>query len=210
MKRVSFFIDGFNVYHSLLDGDIPRKFKWLDLHALCSRFIRTGESLESIYYFTALPSWDNAKKDRHIVYLDALRSKGVRIVEGRFKPTTKKIWVNQKLDVIIKSHEEKQSDVALGVEVIKQAYDDSYDTAVIVSADGDQIPAIKQAKTVVRPGRQRKVLEVLYPYNRHSKTLGRFADATRRIERKDIEGSQFPNPITIGQGSLLYMPAEWS
>lgn len=208
MGRVSFFIDGFNLYHSLI-GERLRNLLWLDLNSLCSRFIRKGEALADIYYFTALPNWNTAKRQRHITYLKALRTKNVRVIEGHFKPTSKTIWVNQNIDIIHKSHEEKQSDVALGVEIIRKGFEDAYDIAIIISADGDQTPTIKAAKEIVLPNRPRKIIEVIFPLNRHSDSLGRFADRTRQILKTDLQNSQFPNPITLPGGKSIIMPPEW-
>lgn len=58
MDRVYAFVDGFNLYHSLVDyiGSHPSytKVKWLDLHALTSRFIKPDrEHLVKVIYFSA-------------------------------------------------------------------------------------------------------------------------------------------------------------
>ena len=52
MTRVSFFIDGFNLYHSL--KDYARDCRWLDLRKLCESYLRENEQLGDVYYFTAV------------------------------------------------------------------------------------------------------------------------------------------------------------
>jgi len=44
------------------------------------------------------------------------------------------------------SHEEKQTDVNIGIYLIKEAFENSYDTAILVTNDTDLIPAIKMLK----------------------------------------------------------------
>jgi hypothetical protein len=59
--RVSFLIDGFNLYHSIRAAERVtslRPLRWLDLHALCATLISSGlgpgARLEGVYYFSAL------------------------------------------------------------------------------------------------------------------------------------------------------------
>jgi hypothetical protein len=58
-KRVSFLIDGFNLYHSIsqaTQGDEFRKCKWLDLGQLCHSTLHIVDSkakIARIHYFTA-------------------------------------------------------------------------------------------------------------------------------------------------------------
>lgn len=64
-KRVLFLVDGFNLYHSLVDiqGVAKVSVKWLDLRALCTSYLQAvrhkiGERVElsGIYYFSARPN----------------------------------------------------------------------------------------------------------------------------------------------------------
>lgn len=53
MNRVYAYIDGFNLYHSIVELKTPNKnrLKWLDIRALCSLFAK-GD-LREVYYFSA-------------------------------------------------------------------------------------------------------------------------------------------------------------
>ncbi len=53
IDRVSFFIDGFNVYHALEDDKSFHEFKWLDYSALVKCYITSNKIISEIYYFTA-------------------------------------------------------------------------------------------------------------------------------------------------------------
>lgn len=48
--RVNAYIDGFNLYHSILSFNEPR-LKWLDLRLLCQKFLRDDDTLNEIYFF---------------------------------------------------------------------------------------------------------------------------------------------------------------
>jgi magnesium-transporting ATPase (P-type) len=59
-NRAVFFIDGFNLYHSIDNKPIFYKYKWLNLVVdLCRQFMQINESVEKIFYFTARPLWNN-------------------------------------------------------------------------------------------------------------------------------------------------------
>lgn len=53
MNRASFFIDGFNVFHSLDCNKSYYKYKWLDYSVLAKCFITSKDTIADIYYFTA-------------------------------------------------------------------------------------------------------------------------------------------------------------
>ena len=79
------YVDGFNLYHSLLRGE--PSLKWLDLTRLWGVLL-PGTEVERTYYFTArvhaMPL-DKGAPARQQRLLDALDSVGVEIVLGRFR-----------------------------------------------------------------------------------------------------------------------------
>jgi uncharacterized LabA/DUF88 family protein len=86
--------------------------------------------------------------------------------EGNFKQSTKKCITTQKN---CKSYEEKQTDVAIAVKLVSDALADSYDRAILVTADSDQIPTARFLS--ILPD---KDLTLLYPPGRqtHARELG--------------------------------------
>jgi hypothetical protein len=94
MARGMFFIDGFNVYHSLQVYDTThkihefRKYLWLDFLSLARCFTRKQDLLSGLHYFTAYATWKPHSIKRHRVLIDALTSRGVQTVMGRFKDGT--------------------------------------------------------------------------------------------------------------------------
>ena len=64
MKKVTAFIDGLSLYHSLPKENNNIKCGWLNLRQLCKAFIKKSEVLNDLYWFTALPQWNEEKVKR--------------------------------------------------------------------------------------------------------------------------------------------------
>ena len=45
---------------------------------------------------------------------------------------------------------EKKIDIKIAIDIISLAYEDAYDTAVIVSGDGDFVPVVRKVKELVK------------------------------------------------------------
>jgi len=69
MKRILFFVDGFNVYHALDDDPKYHKYKWLDYSNLVKRFVSKQDQIVDVFYFTAYAHWNPQKMARHQLYL---------------------------------------------------------------------------------------------------------------------------------------------
>lgn len=83
-RRVSVYIDGFNLYYGSLKPN--RALKWLDLHAL-SRRLRPDDRA-TVRYFTARvkAQADPSARDRQRLYLRAIETcPSVSIHYGRFR-----------------------------------------------------------------------------------------------------------------------------
>ncbi|MCU0599951.1 MAG: NYN domain-containing protein, partial [Desulfobacterales bacterium] len=148
MARVSFFIDGFNVYHSLKPFDTSKhsfitkykKYLWLDFYSLSQRFVAKNDQIADVYYFTAMAYWKPDAEARHRILIEALRHRGVKVILGKFKEKDRfcKFCRAQ-----YKEHEEKQTDVNIAVYLLNEAFKNSYDKAILLTNDTDLIPAIK-------------------------------------------------------------------
>ena len=86
MNRVAFFIDGFNLYHSLRDN--APECRWLNLRKLCEHYVdNRKETIVKIYYFSAIAYWhpDVSKVQKHTKYINRLRQENIIPVLGKFK-----------------------------------------------------------------------------------------------------------------------------
>lgn len=138
-RRVCVYIDGFNLYHAI-DALDKSYLKWLNLMMLARTFLRKHETLERVHFFTAILKWSADKQKRHRNYINALKAVGVIVHEANFKRAEKHC---QEFGRYCRFYEEKQTDVAIAVTLISEAFDDVFDRAILVTADTDQIPTAK-------------------------------------------------------------------
>lgn len=195
-------IDGFNLYHAI--HDLGRNhLKWLDLRALCQHFApKPDHDLVAVLYFTAFATWRPDSYRRHVDYVDGLKAVGVEVVLSQFKEKHRKChscgsnWV---------SHEEKETDVSIGVELVDRAHADEFDRALLVSADSDLSPAVR----AVRQRFPEKKIHVLTPPRRSpSRELMAASGDTklRRVKQIHLERSLLPAQIRRDDGDLVKRP----
>jgi uncharacterized LabA/DUF88 family protein len=205
MRRIIFFIDGFNVYHALEDDIQYHKHKWLNYAALSKCYITKKDTIERVLYFTAYAHWNPSKVARHKVFIKALELEGVEIVFGKFKKRTKKCRLCYK---IYSTFEEKQTDVNIAIKLFQHAIDDDFDRAIIMSGDGDLIPAIKEVKKTFPA----KEIGLVIPIGRRSEELKQECDFHMKMKQKHLTASQFPPTIVIdpAKNIVLHRPPTWT
>jgi hypothetical protein len=158
MRRVIAYVDGFNLYHAIDDLKKPH-LKWVDLHKLAASICGADETLIGVHFFTAYPTWKPGPFARHQVYVRALQHAGVRCVIGHFKS---KPQTCIKCGAQWTRHEEKQTDVAIAVQLMADAFTDQFDRALIINADSDLAPALR----TIRQHHPRRALDVIAPPGR--------------------------------------------
>jgi hypothetical protein len=95
--------------------------------------------------------------------------------------------------------------VNIAVEMVKDAYDEAFDTALVISADSDLTAPVE----ALRARFQKKRVVVACPPDRQSKRLKSAASAYFRIGRKRIQDSQFPDEVVKPGGFVLKRPSSW-
>lgn len=203
MERVIVYVDGFNLYFGIVDKGW-RRYLWLDIEKLASNLLIKGQTLESTKYFTARVRGDQAKVQRQSIYLQALQEvSNIEIFYGRYQEKTRtchschNTW---------KDYEEKMSDVRISSEILRDCYQNHFDTALIVSADADLQPPIN----IIKEDFPKKRIVVAFPPDRSSYHLQHIADASFRIGRGRISKCQLPQSITKSDGYVLTKPSTWT
>lgn len=206
VNRVISYIDGFNLYFGL-KGKSWKRYYWLDLEALSKALLLPQQSLQGTNYFTArlrLANNNQADKQRQDDYLDALATRNnLKIHYGHYLKKTRQCracyasWPD---------YEEKMTDVNIAVQLIADAFDDNFDTALIISADSDLTTPVQ---FVLNRFPQKKVV-VAQPPGRNSNQLASVSTAVFQISRKKVQASQLPNTVTTAAGIILQRPATWS
>ncbi len=200
-ERVAAYIDGFNLYHGLHEKG--RRYLWLDLEGLARSLLKPGQQLVSVRYFTARVRNNPGSEQRQQMYLKALAAHGsmLDIRYGRFQEKSMKCrrcagtWI---------TYEEKESDVALAVSLVGDGVAGIFDTALLISADSDMAPAIRELRSR-RP--QARVIAALPPH-RNSNDLRAVCDATFTIGLTKVRQAQLPETVMDGPHPIT-RPSYW-
>ena len=205
MKRIAFFIDGFNVYHALQKDRRYHKYKWLDYRALAKALVSRDNQIVDVFYFTAYTDWDATKKARHQLFTKALQLNGVKIIFGKFKLRDKTCTICRKT---YKTFEEKQTDVNIAIALFNAALHDDFDTAILVTGDSDLIPAVEAVK-VAFPAKQ---IGLVIPIGRSAEELKNACDFHIKLKEKHLRTCQFPNEIVLDpiKNITLKRPPSWT
>lgn len=135
-ERVSIFIDGSNLYHNFKGLGIQR----IDFQKLVDRLVGNRQLVLVFYYNASLDISMNLETYwKQQKFFDELRKL------PSFKVVLCKLRRYKKEDKTT-AYEVKGDDVHLTVDIISGAYEDTFDTAIIVSGDEDFIPALKKVQ----------------------------------------------------------------
>lgn len=199
MKRVSVLIDGFNLYHSLENNPELRSYKWLNVTSLAKSFLRRDEELVSATFFTTVVTWSKRKEKKHRTYLCAVEWGGANVILGEFH---KRSFRCRKCGDLFRRYEEKQTDVNIAVELLRQAHGNVFDTAIIISGDSDLIAALN----LVHELHPEKKLVIAIPPNRRAEQLKAVADFHIKIRAGQIADNQLPQIIDLPNGRQIISP----
>lgn len=204
MARVAVYVDGFNLYFGLR-AKYDRKYLWLDLQTLAASLLRPGQELEFVRYFTARVRRDPEGQQRQSDYLDALRERSplVRIKDGRFQEKGRRCHDCGSAWTVF---EEKETDVNIAVALLADAVRDEFDTALVISADSDLCPAVRETKSLFPAKR----IIVAFPPSRQSAELKRVVDGFVFIGDDKIRQAQLPDEVVTKTGVELRRPKHWS
>lgn len=206
MQRVTAYIDGFNLYFGLRQSSW-RKYYWLDLPALVTSLLKPDQQLVATHYFTARirsngHNTDDARRQNN--YIDALATRSN--LTTHFGHYLEKQRRCKSCGATWPDYEEKMTDVNIAVQLLSDAFEDRFDTAIIVSGDSDLTTPIQRVRERF-PGKR---LIVAFPPNRHSAQLKQVAHGHLTVGEDKLKRSQLPDPVTSGSGYPLHRPAHWT
>ncbi len=212
--RVNTYIDGFNLYHGMRESGWHDCF-WLNIVELSNHLTKGFCQLVAAKYFTARirgardgdasnrAKMREAKRKRQSDYLEALSElPGLHIYEGFYKPGT---VTCKRCGHSWDKPEEKKTDVQIATQLMDDAYSHAFDTAILVSGDGDMAPPME----VVRRRFPDKRLIAAFPPARYNRDIARLAYTSFEISRKQLRSSQLANPFKKRDSSLLRKPESW-
>lgn len=207
--RAALYIDGFNLYHAV--DELNENFlKWISYWKLGEIILpSSSEALNRVVYCTAYYPGDSQKTWRHEQFINAQKANGVSVVEGHY--------VREPMSCNSCGREwrkptEKEGDINVALHLIKDAFEDRFDHAYLVSADSDQaatarlfretFPA-KSLTTVAPPGRNFSAHITKYTDGR------RIALNRDHIERCVMPPVVFKPGVTSARRPREYEPPAW-
>ncbi len=212
MTRICVYIDGYNMYHALDNFSNAKRqkyehYKWLNLRALIQNFLGENDKLVSVSYFSAYAYWKLEAMNRHKLYVQALESEDVHFIEGRFKRKEKRCQASCKENFT--THEEKETDVNIGLYLLRDAYDNIFDKAILISQDSDLCPVVKMVKDKFPD----KKLKIITPLNaQHSGSMTRLVSKKEQgmIKEVHVQQSLFGDKITLKNGKIIMRPPKYN
>ncbi len=213
MNRVIFLVDGFNLYHSLVQAQKDtdgRCVKWLDLHALCSSYLHIigrqahgRADMEAIHYFSATPTHrTKGAQHRHNLYMRCLQSSGIQVHLGRFKRKTVNCPLCHGSSI---RYEEKETDVAIASQLFEICHANAAEFVVIVTGDTDLAPAVRTCQRLFRD----VSICFAFPYRRHNAELKQLSPGSFNIGSRSYSRHQYPDTLRLSDGTEAAKPREW-
>ena len=219
------YIDGFNLYFGSLKGT---PYRWLDLPKLVRQLCHEQNpncELIAIKYYTAdikakLSSHKDVSCKAQQDYLQSLQvhskaqNSKLEIIKGKYNIRARQYYAFQKpidfdkkLSVWVA--EEKQTDVAIAVDLLCDAVDDACDQVVIFSNDSDLAPALRAVK-LRWPSKTIGVVAPIRGEGRQpSIDLKKIADWTRHgIRENELASAQLPDKVQT-QKRAISKPGHW-
>jgi len=177
MKRVAIFIDGNNFYFGLkkIYGN-EKNFMDFDFEKFCN-FLTDKRELISIFYYNAPLdiTKDLEKYKRQQRFFEKIKKIPnfnlilCKLLKRSIKGTNRCYYVL------------KEDDIHMAVDLVKGAYKNFYDTAILVSGDGDFVPAVKAARE------ENKEIENAYFKKSASANLKQNCNKSIRLKREILD-----------------------
>ncbi len=202
MKRVIAYIDGFNLYYGLRSKGWKR-FYWLNLQKVAQHLLKPNQTLVVTKYFTAKVRFPPGKQRRQTTFLEALGTlPDLHIYYGHY--LADKITCRN-CGHTYTTHHEKMTDVNIAVELLTDAFQDNFDVALLISADGDLVGPVKRVKQLF----PHKRVIVVFPPKRHSNALKNASHVCLHLDRVVLARSVLPDEVVKANGFVLRRPSKW-
>ena len=204
-QKVIVYVDGFNFYYGLRSDRRWKQYYWLDVVKLFEKFMKPGQELVAVKYFSARPTNDPGKNTRQYAFFQANKENPkFQLILGSY--LSKQITCFR-CGNIIHTHEEKETDARIVTQIVSDAYEKKCDIAIEVSAYSDMIPAVEIAQHIGQ-----KVF-VYFPPNHYSSNLAALANGNpillARYESR-FKQSLLPDTVhLVAQNFDLTIPAKW-
>lgn len=170
-ERVFILIDGSNFYHRLKETNLSNLLEF-DYKKFAKFLSNDRKIISNKYYIGAVREERGNAKSREL-------RKNQRKLLGRLQKYGWQIEFGHMLKT--DGYHEKGVDVLMAIDILAGAYENLYDTAILVSSDTDLIPALIKAR--------QKGKRIEYVGFSHKPSMGLIAnsDIRRLIRKEDLE-----------------------
>lgn len=214
-KTAITYIDGFNLYHGMLNKGWGH-YKWLDLNAFSESLVPAKHDLALTRYFTSRIKGDQAKHDRQVRYISALRAHlgnklDVKYGSFQFFPShckhcgNKPVYCQNCANEYSKPNE-KKTDVNIATYLLVDCIDKNTNCVVLIAGDTDYEPVLIELARLFP-----KVTRIVaFPPKRRNPKLFGLCDSWFDISEDSFSKCQLPNPVTSSKtGKLYHKPSVW-
>ena len=171
-ERVIIFIDGSNLYHIVKKLVPEKKPNEFDFEKFVKYLVR-GRKLVRVYYYNC--PMDRRKGEEGYIKQQKFFDKIQRLPNFTF------ILCRMQKNKSTNLYEAKEDDIHLAVDMVKLAYNDAYDSTILVSSDGDFVPAIQAVKE------KGKNVENIGFENKFSYHLQQTCDRFIKLKKEEVE-----------------------
>jgi len=213
-ERVITYIDGYNLYFGLREkiqvrdtnGGQPnihwKRFLWLDAVKLSESLLRPNQVLIRTKYFTSRIRGNPQKEARQSLFLEAISIlPNIKLYFGTFQPDPKRCT---QCGHIAYHPQEKKTDVNIATQILNDAIHNNFDTAILISADSDQVPTIEMTRRIFK-----KKVVVTFPPRRISAELQSTANFVYHLGESKFRQSLMPATVKLPSGKEIKCPAKW-
>lgn len=204
-QKVIVYVDGFNFYYGLKKDIAWKRYYWLDFVRLFEKFMQKNQALVAVKYFSARPISNEDKARRQNMLFEANKENPkFKLIMGKY---LKKRIVCKRCGFVMNTYEEKESDVRIATQIVNDVKNGECDTAIVVSADSDMIPAIELARSA--GGR----VYVFFPPNHHSGAIEKMTGVNvvrMQWYETRFKQSLLPDEVVLKKnGFKLTIPEKW-
>lgn len=202
MQRVIAYIDGFNLYFGLREKGW-KKYYWLNVRQVALQLLKPHQILTATKYFTSIISGPPDKQRRQATFLEALATlPDFHLYHGHYLTDS---VTCKRCGFAYTTHHEKMTDVNIATELLCDAFADTYDVALLISADSDLVSPIKRVRCLF----PRKRIIVVFPPARRSNALKNAAHILLHLDQSTLARSVFADQVTNAAGYVLHRPSSW-
>ena len=172
-ERVAIFIDGSNHYH-IIKEMFKNQANDFDFDKFIKNPVGDRKLVRTYYYGAPLDiNFNQETYAKQQKFFDKLqRIQNFKLVLCRMQ----KVKIDGKI-----IYQVKEDDIHLAVDMVKLAYNNAYDTAILVSSDGDFVPAVQALKEVG------KNIENIGFETKFSYHLEQECDRSKKMIKKEVK-----------------------